>query len=82
MLDRVLRREHKKGTRQPVGFLFHGRGLRHRFQERGLGLGESAVDLIGEITLAKMGPDLNSNVLGPLIEDLNPTMSEEAYPMN
>ena len=49
LLDRVLGRQHEERVGQAVALPTDGDlAFLHRFQERGLGLGRGAVDLVGQ----------------------------------
>ena len=56
-LQGILRRKHEKGLVEAVGHAANGDGvLLHRFEQRALGLGRRAVDLVGEHDVGKDRP--------------------------
>ena len=70
MLDRVLSCEHHERLRQLIGLLLDGDlSLGHRFEQRRLGLGSRAVDLIGEYHVGKDRARLELEGAGALVEN-------------
>src|SRR5262245_32773423 len=77
LLDRVLRRQHKKGARQFVRTAADSDlEFLHGLHEGGLGLGRSPVDLVGQEDVGEHGPldeaELAAAGAPALLDDLGP----------
>lgn len=72
-LDRVLRRHHHEGARQFVAVAVDGDlPLLHGLQQRRLGLGRGAVDLVADHDLREDRARLELEVTAPLVPDGDP----------
>jgi hypothetical protein len=66
LLDRILRGQHEERLRQRAGHAGMADGaLGHRFEQRGLGLGRRAVELVGQQQLGEHRPLLEAEVPSP-----------------
>ncbi len=73
LLDRVLGRHHREAFGERVGLAVDGDvALLHRLQERGLGLGRRAVDLVGQQQLAEDRPARQREGRSLEVEEVGP----------
>ena len=73
VLHRVGGRQHVERARQPVGLALDGHlALLHRLEQRGLGLGRRAVDLVGQQQPGEDRPRPEVELGAPLVVDVGP----------
>jgi hypothetical protein len=76
-LDRVLGRDHHERRLELVGRAVDGDlALLHALQQRGLGLGRGAVDLVADHDVGEDAARLELELAGVLVEDETPVTSE------